>query len=251
MNQINQLPGIMENKRQVRNIYLAGGIGAVVALTGIFIDVIVGTKTGGNLTALPQTAVERFAELQQNPLMGLYHLDLLNIIVQMILILPWFAFYVAHRSVKSGFAMLSLIVFLFGSGIMVANNTALPMLELSNKYFASSVESQRMLYAAAGESMLAMGSHGSPGIFIGFFIPNIANMMISIIMFKGGIFSKINAWFGIIGSVLMLIYIILVNFGSGIENMATAFAMPGGLLLMVWMIMFTTKMFRLAKNQKI
>ena len=39
--------------------------------------------------------------------------------------------------------------------------------------------------------------------------------------------------------------VILVNFGSGVENMATAFAMPGGLLLMVWMIMFTIRLFKL------
>jgi hypothetical protein len=64
-------------------------------------------------------------------------------------------------------------------------------------------------------------------------------------MLKGKVFSKINSWLGIIGSILMLMYVILVNFGTGVENMATAFAMPGGLLLMVWMIMFTMKLFKL------
>jgi hypothetical protein len=93
--------------------------------------------------------------------------------------------------------------------------------------------------------MLAQGAHGSPGIFLGFFIPNIANLIMSIVMLKGTIFSKINSWIGIIGSILMLLYVILVNFGTGVENMATAFAMPGGLLLMAWMIMFTIRLFNL------
>jgi hypothetical protein len=44
----------------------------------------------------------------------------------------------------------------------------------------------------------------------------------------------------------MLLYVILVNFGTGVENMATVFAMPGGLLLMVWMIMFMIRLFRLS-----
>jgi hypothetical protein len=123
------------------------------------------------------------------------------------------------------------------------------MLELSNKYFATTIESQKALYAAAGESMLARGAHGSAGIFPGFFIPNIANLLMSIVMLKGKIFSKINSWLGIIGSILMMLYVILVNFGSGVENMATAFAMPGGLLLMAWMIMFTIKLFRLRLNK--
>jgi len=44
----------------------------------------------------------------------------------------------------------------------------------------------------------------------------------------------------------MLMYVILVNFGTVVENMATAFAMPGGLLLMVWIIMFTIRLFKLS-----
>ena len=97
---------------------------------------------------------------------------------------------------------------------MVANNTALPMLELSNKYYSTTIESQKAFYAAAGESLLAQGAHGSPGIFLGFFIPNLARLIISFVMLKGRIFSKINSWFGIIGSILMLLYVILVNFGQ-------------------------------------
>ncbi len=93
--------------------------------------------------------------------------------------------------------------------------------------------------------MLAQGAHGSPGIFLGFFIPNIANLIMSVVMLKGKVFSKTNSWIGIIGSILMLMYVILVNFGTGVEKMATAFAMPGGLLLMVWMIMFTIRLFKL------
>jgi hypothetical protein len=98
--------------------------------------------------------------------------------------------------------------------------------------------------------MLVRGAHGSTGIFLGFFIPNIANFLMSIVMLKGRIFSKVNSWLGIIGSTLMMLYIILVNFGSGVENTATAFAMPGGLLLMVWMIIFTIKLFNLRLNKK-
>jgi hypothetical protein len=67
-------------------------------------------------------------------------------------------------------------------------------------------------------------------------------------MLKSGIFSKANAWVGIIGSILMLLYVILVNIGKGIETMATAFAMPGGLLLMACMIMFAVRLFKLHKQ---
>lgn len=236
------------NGKQWRSIYISGGVAAVITLAGILLDVIIGNITGGNLSALPQTATERFAEFRNNRFAGLYHLDLLNIIVQVILIPAYFALYAAHRSVNKAYGLLALVVFLFGSVIMVANNTALPMLELSNQYFAATTESQKALYAAAGEAMLARGAHGSLGIFPGFFIPNIANLIMSVVMLNGNIFSKLNSWIGIIGSIFMILYVTLVNFSSGVENMATAFAMPGGLLLMTWMIMFTIKLFRLGRN---
>jgi hypothetical protein len=236
---------IKNSEKQWKNIYTLGGIATILALTGISLDVVIGNINGGNLSALPQTAIARFAQFHDNKFHGLYHLDLLNIIVQMILIPTYFALYAVHRNVNKAYGFLALIVFLFGSVVMVANNTALPMLELSKKIYSTTIESQKVLYAAAGESMLAQGAHGSPGIFLGFFIPNIANLIMSFVMLKGTIFSKINSWIGIIGSILMLMYVILVNFGTEVENMATSFAMPGGLLLMAWMIMFTIRLFKL------
>jgi hypothetical protein len=232
------------NENHWNSIYTLGGIASTIALAGILLDVIIGNITGGNLSALPQTSIDRFSQFHDNKFLGLYHLDLLNIIIQMILIPAYYALFAVHRNVNKAYGLLALVIFLFGSVIMVSNNTALPMLDLSNKYYSTTIASQKAFYAAAGESMLARGAHGSPGIFLGFFIPNIANLIMSFVMLKGKIFSRINSWIGIIGSVLMLLYVILVNFGTGIQNMATAFAMPGGLLLMTWMIMFTIRFFK-------
>jgi hypothetical protein len=237
-----------DTEKQWKSIYSIGGIAATIALTCILIDVIIGNITGGNLSALPSTAMDRFAQFHDNKLLGLYNLDLLNAVIQIIMIPVYFALYAAHRKVNKPYGSLALILFLFGSAILVANNTALPMLELSHKYFATSIEAQKTLYAAAGEAMLASGAHGSPGIFIGFFLPNLAGLVMSVVMLKGSVFSKINSWLGILGSILMMLYVVLVNFVQGVETMATAFAMPGGLMLMAWMVMFTLKFFRLSRQ---
>lgn len=243
----NEFYSIENSDKQWKSIYALGGIATVIALIGVLADVIIGNITGGNLSALPQTAIDRFIQFHDNKFLGLYNLDLLNIIIQMILIPGYFALFAAHRNINMSYSLLALIIFLFGSVIMVANNTALPMYELSHKYFGTAMESQKALYAAAGEAMLARGAHGSSGIFIGFFIPNVAGLIMSIVMLKAGVFSKINSWLGIIGSILIMLYIVLVNFVPGVETMATAFAMPGGLLLMAWMIMFAIRLFRLSK----
>ena len=229
-------------------IYFTGAIATIIALTGILLDVIIGNITGGNLASLPQTAMERLGQFHDDLFLGLYNLDLLNAIVQLIMMLSFFALYAAHRLINKPWALLALIIFITGSILMVSNNVALPMMELSRKFATTPDEAQKALYAAAGEALLAQGAHGSPGIFLGFFIPNLANLLMSWVMLKGGVFTRVNAWLGIVGSILMMIYVILVNFVPGVNSMAIAFAMPGGLLLMAWMILFTIRLFKLSRQ---
>ena len=181
-----------QSQNQWKSIYFLGGITTIIVLVGALLDVAIGTITGGNLSALPQTAIDRFAQFHDNAFLGLYNLDLLNSVNQMILIPAVFALYAAHHTVNKAYSQFALILFLFGSVLLVANNTALPMYELSHKYFATTIESQKALYAAAGESMLAIGAHDSLGAFLGFFIPNIANLIMAMVMLQGGVFSKVN-----------------------------------------------------------
>ena len=229
------------------NIYKVGAIATIIVLVGIVIDIIVGTFTGGNITELPQTAIERFNQFKVTPLLGLYNLDLLNIINQIILIPSIFALYAVNRNTHEPYALVALIFFLVGSTIFVTGNTALTMLDLSHKYFATSSTEQKLLLAAAGEAMLAKGSHGSLGVFIGFAIPAFANVLMSCAMLNGRIFSRATSYIGIIGNLLMGIYIIMVTFSPAVEKMALLFAMPAGLLVMTWMIMFTIKLLKLSK----
>ena len=236
-----------DSDKQWKFIYKVGAVTTIIVLCGIILDIIVGNITGGNIAELPQTAIERFSQFKDNQLLGLYNLDLLNIINQIILIPSVFALYAAHRNTKNPSALLSLILFLVGTTIFITSNTALTMLDLSQKYFAASSEEQRMLLAAAGEAMLAKGSHGSLGVFIGFALPTFANMIMSFVMLNGKVFSRATSYFGIAGNSLMVIYIIMVTFMPAVEKTALAFAMPGGLLLMAWMIMFTMRLLKLSK----
>ena len=228
-----------------KGIYVLGGIATILVLAGVVLDIALGSVSGGDLAALPQTAVERFSQLQSGWFMGLYNLDLLNTINQIFMIPVYFALYAAHRNINKPFAALALIIFLVGTVIFITGNTSLTMLDLSHKYSAAATESQKMLIAAAGEAMLAKGSHGSYSVFIGFVLPNIAGLIISIVMLTGKVFNRTGSWFGIAGSIIILAYLVLVTFVPSVKGMATAFAAPGGLLLMAWMIFFTIKLFKL------
>lgn len=232
-----------------QSAYLLGGSAAVLSLLAVIADIMVGSMLGGSVSAIPQTAVERFAQFQQNAWLGLYNLDFLNTLNQILSIPVYFALYGALRSVNRPYALLALIVFLVGTSVFTANNTALPMLELSRQYPTAS-EVQKPLLAAAGEAMLARGGHGSMGAFFSFLLPTIAALMMSLVMLGGRVFSKATAFVGIVGNILMLVYIILVTFAPQAKSMAMALAMPGGLLLLAWMVMFTLRLFRLWKPEE-
>ncbi len=107
------------SEKKWRIIYRMGAIAAIIVLAGIILDMIVGTVTGGNIAELPQTAIERFNQFHKNPLLGLYNLDLLNIINQLILIPSIFALYAVHRNTSKPSAGLALILFLVGTTIFV------------------------------------------------------------------------------------------------------------------------------------
>jgi len=230
------------------SIYRIGAIATILVLAGIVLDMVVGTITGGNVAELPHTAIERFNQFRETPLLGLYNLDLLNLINQIILIPSIFALYAVHRETAGPSALLALILFLVGTTVFVCGNTALTMLDLSHKYFEAGTEEQKLLIAAAGEAMLAKGSHGSMGVFLGFVLPTLANALMSAVMLKGRIFNRLTAYTGLIGNSLMVLYLILVTFSHVSEGFVQVFVMPSGLLVMVWMIMYTTRLFKLSRS---
>lgn len=236
--------GLAEN--QWGRIYKIGAFSSVIVLLGTIFDITAGSILGGDLSRLPSTAVGRYAQLLDNPLLGLYNLDLLNTIIQIISIPVYLALYAAHRKSNKGIARLAFIFFLVGTTLFAAGNTALTMYDLSIKYAAASSDAQRMLIAAAGEAMLAKGAHGSAGVFIGFILPCIAGLIMSFAMLSGKVFSRLSAYLGIFGNCLIILYLILVTFVPGVKTMAVAFAAPGGLMLMTWMIMFTLTLFKLS-----
>ena len=94
--------------------------------------------------------------------------------------------------------------------------------------------------------MLAKGSHGSLGVFIGFAMIPFSNALMSYVMLTGKVFNKLTSYFGIIGNSMMVIYVIMVTLMPAVEKLALAFAMPAGLMVMAWMIMFTIKLFQLS-----
>ncbi len=218
-------------------VLLFGGVSALLVAALSLVDVAVGTMTGGNLEALPQTAAERFAQLADSPLLGLYNLDLLNGITTLLFLPALYALYVALSGKGSKLAGLGWGLSLVGAAVFAAGNPALPMLGLSRDYLAASDPALRQSLAAAGEAILARGAHGGAGVFPSFLLPLLANLLLSVAMLKGRRFPPALAWLGLGGNALLGAYLVLVTFAPGVASVATAVAAPGGLMSIAWMVM--------------
>jgi len=227
---------MIEEAFQWRKIYRLGGYAAIFSFLLTLADIIYGSATSGDIT-LQYTAIEAFNEINQNWLIGLYHLDLLNMINTIVMLPVYYAIYGAHKRKSGPIATLSLILAIIGTTIFLANNAALPMFQLTQQYYTSPSETQRTQIAAAGEALLARGAHGGLGVFPGFLILSLAGVSMAFVMYYGDVFPRRTGLCGVIGNTLLLVYVVLVTFIPGLQSIAVAMAAPGGLLALAWMLL--------------
>jgi hypothetical protein len=102
--------------------------------------------------------------------------------------------------------------------------------------------------AAAGQAMLSVGQSHTPGTFIAFFLSESAGLLISVVMLRDRIFSKTNAYVGLLGFSFLLIFEICTSFVSGLRSVAMIFAMLGGILSLVWDILVAQRFFHLTRT---
>lgn len=121
------------------------------------------------------------------------------------------------------------------------------MLDISNQYALAASGAQGELFAAAGQAMLAVGQSHTPGTFIAFFLSEFAGILISIVMLRDKVFSRVNALAGILGFGSLLIFEVCTSFIPALQGAAMIFAMLGGILSIAWDLLTAQKLFQLSK----
>ncbi|CAG0993578.1 hypothetical protein ANAEL_02446 [Anaerolineales bacterium] len=234
------------DQTQWQFIYKLGGMASIGAVLVGILEIVITFLPGGN--TVQETVSDWFMLFQQNWFMGLRDLGLLNIMLDAFALLIFFALYFAHReSPYQPHAALAAIVSFLGVGVFLATNRAFPMLALSQQYAAATTDAQRAAIEAAGQSMLSVGQSHTPGTFLGFFLVEAAGVLISCVMLRAKIFSKANAYTGIIGFALLSVFEILSSFVAGLSAVMMGFAMIGGILSMAWYILVARRLFQLGR----
>ena len=245
------MPNI-ETKADHRNwLYTLGGIAALTAMLVNLSDILLGFGSSEAARYGFQTAEDWFAIFQRSAFEGLYALGIFNIAYMLAMLPVYFALLWAHRRQQGIQAALILALFLLATAIYISTNAAIPMMVLAEKYAFAQIETQKGMFIAAGEAILARGEDFTPGSFLGLILSGSAAIAISCVMLCGGIFGKRNAWIGIFGFTLLSLFTILATFLPSLYTVAFYGIAPiGGILALTWFALTARRLFQLGAREE-
>ncbi len=216
-----------------------GGWAALIVGVVYTIEIVVVAFTG----LPPATAIGYFTLLQNNRLLGLFDLFLLDIAATAFQVPVFLALYVVLRRSDESYMAVATILAYLGIAEYFATNQALSMLSLSDQYAATTTDAQRSLLLLLGQHMLPINT--STGSFIAYTFVAVAGLIISVVMLRKGVFSRLTAYVGIVGNVLELgPPEQFVPWKSYYSADAVAIAV-GGVLLVIWYFLIARKLYQL------
>ncbi len=222
-----------------RIVFWIGGISSmlliVYSLATMLIMVFIGPP--------PETITECFAMLNENKLFGLLRLDILTVFIMPLYYLLFYSIYKALKKPNNEeIITISTILIFAGLTLFLATPSVFSYLHLSDKFAIATSEIQKNQLLTAGEAILASDMWHGTGAKIGGMLLQTGALLISIVMLKHNIFSKLTAYTGIFTHGLDLAHI-LVGFilpSVGVILMAIA-----GPFYLLWFPLVGIRLFKL------
>ncbi|MBD3179431.1 MAG: hypothetical protein GF417_07365 [Candidatus Latescibacteria bacterium] len=212
-----------------------GGVAALASVLVVFVEILTTFLPGGSEQAV--TAGDWLAQLQDRPFIGMRNLGLLNIFIFLLGIPLYLALFTVHLKRYMEIAGLALALSFIATAVFLSTNRAFSLMELSRQYASVSTLTGRISIEAAAGAMLSVGRSHSPGTFTAFFLGEVSGILISAVMLKGGIFSRINGIAGIAGFSLLLIYELMNILLPRPAGPGMIFAALGGIFNILWLTM--------------
>ena len=185
----------------------------------------------------PETVIGFFTLFQNNRLLGLMGMDLGYLIVNVLAIPTYLAFYIALKRVSQSFMLIATTIGLVAVVALFAARPAFEMLHLSNQYAAATTEAQRATFLAAGEAMLAI--FNGTAFHLHYILGSISLVIISVVMLRSDIFSKVTAYLGIVAS--------MIGFGLYLPRIGIAVSLLSVVGLWIWYMLVARRFFLLGR----
>jgi hypothetical protein len=221
---------------------VAGTMALLIVLVGLA-DIALSMMGGETRSNSAITVTEWFSLFQSNRITALSNLGLINIITLSLGIPIYLAMFGIHRQTNPAFAALAAILFFMGAAIYISSNSVFSVLALSTQYTIAT-DVQKPLLEAAGRAVLAQGADLTPGTFMGLFFAQIGGFIMAMVIWRGGLFGKWTAWFGLFGFGCMILFFPLAAFAPEKFTIAMLISMVGGLALMAYHILLARRLFQ-------
>jgi hypothetical protein len=150
----------------------------------------------------PDTVTEWFNLYERNPLHALVDMDLLYMVDNVLAALVILALLAALFRASPSLVAIGATLGLLGIAVFFASNPAFSMLSLSQDYAAATTAAERSMYLAAGEATMATWQGSA--YLVSYVLGGVATLIISLVMLRTTVFSRLTAFFGIATGVLML-----------------------------------------------
>jgi hypothetical protein len=239
-----------------KGLYIIGGAVALIAVLFFRRNLgaeLIGFRGFGIIdvpATHPSSAIDWFALLQDDRLLGLALLNLIDLVNYALVGLIFLALCGAlRRANKSAMAIATAFGF---AGIVVyfASNQAFSMLSLSDQYAAATTDAQRSMFLAAGEALLAINNPGAiyqgTGIYVSLFLVLLAGLIISIDMLRSSVFSKATAYVGILANAFGLGYFVALAFVPALYALPPIISAP---FRVIWYVLIALGLFRLGSGK--
>lgn len=223
-----------------KSMYRLGALcGVLVLILSISEMLLTALPAGSRVASDFSDGAAWLVFFENNTFMALRNLGLINILASTLMIPVFFSLFGLYIKENVVFAGFSLVLFLVSYAVFMADNTALAMLSLSNKWQQSPDTSQRLMLESAAEAMIARGRSHTAGTFPGFLLSEISSMCMSLVILQGGFFKKVVGLLGLVAFSCMLVFEVVLSFISGLAPLAMYFAMAGGVLALIWYFLLT------------
>lgn len=181
-----------------QTLHKVGGVTAVAVLVLIPIQMVVFF-----IWPPPSSVIGWFMLFQDNALVGLLDMDLLLIVDYLLLIGLFSALWASLRRANESLMAIALILQLVATAAYLASTAAFEMLTLSNQYATATTDAERSLFLAAGQAMLVTWQ--GTAFDVSYVLSAIAVLIVSAVMVRSHLFSKVTGYVGLSAGVLMLV----------------------------------------------
>jgi len=186
----------------------------------------------------PNTVIEYFRLFQKNWLLGLLDLDFLLIVDNVLAIPIFLALYVSLKQSRASYMLIATSVGIIGIILLIISREAtFTMLSLSDQYFAAEKDIEKTMCLGSGQTMLSI--YNGTVFNLSYILGSVALILISWVMLKTNIFSKLTAILGILSNVIAL--------GLYVPRIGIYISLFSVIGLEIWYILITRRLFQLGR----